>query len=473
MNESAVKIEKIMELIMSLNEDMAKQKKYVEVLEEKNTILNTLTDVNFYMGNSLEIKDMIKNIIDVVLGVLGVTACSISITNGSNSEITEQCIIKDMKIVTPDNTLQIENLIEKNGGEIFVNDLSKNNICNLNRGSFIAVEIHRNITKYGFISLYYDHPDIISEAKLEFFRLLAAQLGVNIENAFLYEKVSIASKTDNLTRLYNRTHLNKIISEGCLENAENIGVVMADIDNFKKVNDTYGHLFGDKVLKFTGDLFNAVAEKYKGTAFRYGGEEIILIFKDTDKANLVNAAEEIRDKFSKKIFLVNDLKVNFTLSLGVSKMIDSSRIIDMFKLINLADDALYVAKKNGKNRYVFLDGNLELYLKSKKDLNQLAGKYKRTKEAFMLVKISVPVDKIYEISEYNKIIEMATKCFRQYDNVFYNSVGEILVILENIIDDELLKNKVSTIKSCKIDKLIYDDDSVNIKKFLKIKRDIE
>lgn len=471
MNESAVKIEKIMELVISLNEDLAAQRIYINGLEEKNTILNTIKDVNYYMGNSLELNEMIKNIIDVVLGVLGVTACSICINKESGWEITEQSILGgNNKIITQELIKEVDETIENNKGEFIATDLGENPVFGLESGTFIAISIKRGKIKYGLIAIYYNTLDTFSDTKLEFFRLMSGQLGVHFENAFLFERVSISSITDGLTGLYNRAHLNEVISTKDFSKSKDLGIIMADLDCFKVVNDKYGHLFGDLVLKAISKLFKEIALKYNATVYRYGGEEFLMIFSKTNEIDICSAAEEIRDRFLKENFNIGEKTDSFTISLGISKMGASSKLIDIFKLINLADDALYVSKNNGKNRYIFLNGNLDLYLKSRHVLEKMVTTYKRHKQQFIIVKISVKLDELYEVAEYNKLMSSVTKFFIEYDMVYYNYVGELLVVSENIIGIEVIKRHLSSLDRYKVESMVYDDEAIDIKEFFKINK---
>ena len=473
MDQSAVKIEKIMDLVISLNEDLATQRTYINGLEEKNTILNTIKDVNYYMGNSLELNEMIRNIIDVVLGVLGVTACSICINKDSGWEITEESILgKDNKIITPELINDVDEAIENSKGEFLVKDLSKNPIFGLKNGAFIAISIKRNKTKYGLIAIYYNAVETFSDTKLEFFRLMSGQLGVHFENAFLFEKVSIFSITDGLTGLYNRAHLNEVVSAENFCESKNLGIIMADLDNFKGVNDNYGHLFGDSVLRYVSKLFKEVALKYKASCFRYGGEEFLMIFYSTNKTDICSAAEEIRNRFSQENFNVGEKTDSFTISLGVSKMDDSSKLTDVFKLINLADDGLYVAKNNGKNKYIFLDGNLDLYLKARHVVAKMVSKYKRYKQQFMIVKISIDIDELCGVNEYNTIMEAVAKSFREYDMVYYNYVGGVLIITENIIGLDVIKKHLGSIEKYKVESMVYNDQTIDIKEFFELDKRI-
>ncbi len=166
------------------------------------------------------------------------------------------------------------------------------------------------------------------------------------------EQVREESLTDALTGISNRKAfdiaLDRVISES--GGADSLFcVLLADIDYFKKFNDTFGHMVGDKVLRFVGaTLRNCV--KGKDMAARYGGEEFALILKNTDSDGACALAEQIRKAISAGNLKNRESGESYgrlTISLGVSQFRPGDRQVD---LIQRADDALYKAKGNGRNR---------------------------------------------------------------------------------------------------------------------------
>ena len=153
------------------------------------------------------------------------------------------------------------------------------------------------------------------------------------------------STIDELTQLYNRDVFEIFIYKLFNESKRTHGVIsyaMFDIDDFKKVNDTYGHQRGDKVLKAVGEIIkNNIREM--DIAVRYGGEELGVIFPRIDENSSVAIAERIR----KKIETAFKKDLHITLSCGIA---DSHGKKDVDELIQAADSALYQAKKKGKNR---------------------------------------------------------------------------------------------------------------------------
>ena len=158
------------------------------------------------------------------------------------------------------------------------------------------------------------------------------------------------SKIETTTGLYNHKTFYDYL-EQIIYQSEHYGfplsLVVIDIDNFKRFNDNYGHSLGDKVIKLLADLIkNSIgADDY---AARYGGEEFAVIFSDKDKTKAFEIAEDIRMQFNK--ITINEMeKEKFSISLGLS---EHTKGLSMQSFFSNADNALYKAKEEGKNRTV-------------------------------------------------------------------------------------------------------------------------
>ncbi len=159
------------------------------------------------------------------------------------------------------------------------------------------------------------------------------------------------SQTDPLTRLCNRRSLTEILEnelDRCRRNATPCSLIMADIDHFKRVNDRYGHQSGDEVLITVADLLREQLRPYD-LAARYGGEEFCLVLPETSPEQAENVAERIRKRVENYNFSGIAADLHLTISLGVASLAgESTKTED--ELIRLADEALYLAKNNGRNR---------------------------------------------------------------------------------------------------------------------------
>lgn len=173
----------------------------------------------------------------------------------------------------------------------------------------------------------------------------------NIQLREYQNRLKVMAHNDSLTNLYNRRYFYKITTQILnlsSRNDEPVSVCMIDIDNFKKINDTYGHQVGDKVIKSLSQELVKITRKSDLVA-RYGGEEFIILFPNTD----IEGAKIITNKICKDVegleLRHEDIDIKFTISIGVSQF-KNDQPIDEF--INNADTALYTAKNSGKNRVV-------------------------------------------------------------------------------------------------------------------------
>ena len=183
-----------------------------------------------------------------------------------------------------------------------------------------------------------------------------AKLYVNISK--LYQKATL----DELTGFYNRNFLMQRVKEEIKKAYRlkyQLALIFIDLDFFKNVNDQYGHQVGDQLLAEFGDLIKGSIREYD-VACRFGGEEFVILLPQTETKNAVELAERLREKIEKRKFCVSYGNLMITASFGVSslppndvKQLDEEQtILLMENLIAWADDALYQAKKNGRNRVI-------------------------------------------------------------------------------------------------------------------------
>jgi len=172
--------------------------------------------------------------------------------------------------------------------------------------------------------------------------------------AVSHQALELLSTTDVLTGLSNRKRVMSILADA-LERYRRYGnifsILMIDIDYFKRVNDQHGHLAGDAVLKQVGEIFSQALRNID-TAARYGGEEFLIILDQSNETEARNTAERIRKEVDRYRFKFEQLDLHCTLSVGVTTVRNSNQTENI--LIREADDALYKAKHDGRNRsYIF------------------------------------------------------------------------------------------------------------------------
>ena len=161
------------------------------------------------------------------------------------------------------------------------------------------------------------------------------------------------AQTDPLTRLCNRRHLYEKLEielNRCFRGTNPIALIMADIDHFKRVNDQFGHQVGDEVLTMVADLLQEELRTYD-LAARYGGEEFCLVLPETDLEAASEVAELIRQRTEELVFNAPMENYKLTISFGVAAY-DGTVEGSIDEIVRVADDALYEAKKLGRNQVV-------------------------------------------------------------------------------------------------------------------------
>ena len=168
------------------------------------------------------------------------------------------------------------------------------------------------------------------------------------------ENVNAIAVRDELTHLYNRRYINERLPVDILSSSFNklpISLILADLDFFKLVNDNYGHLAGDMVLKEFGQTLEDSIRKGIDWAARFGGEEFLICLPGTDEEEAVGIAERIRRTIQDKKFKYDGNKFSITSSFGLYTKTEDLDL-DFKSLIELADKNLYDAKKTGRNKVV-------------------------------------------------------------------------------------------------------------------------
>lgn len=183
--------------------------------------------------------------------------------------------------------------------------------------------------------------------------ILAQEFLIGLRRAVFYQKVSELAITDTLTQVYSRRYFLERFNEELRRSKKNklrLSFLMIDIDNFKRYNDRYGHLVGDAILR---EISKTIRQTVRQIDFigRYGGEEICVVLAETDKEQVNFVAERIRQGIASAVIKVYDEELKATVSIGVSTFPDNAGNIK--DLIEIADQALYLAKETGKNKVCF------------------------------------------------------------------------------------------------------------------------
>lgn len=208
-----------------------------------------------------------------------------------------------------------------------------------------------NEENVGVIVLYSNTTEALNGIENQMIYDFTGQVGIAIQNARLFNQIEEMATIDGLTGAYSRTHFMKLCDAAIEEHGSTnriLSLIMLDIDYFKKINDTYGHLAGDKVLK---KLVSTIKEELNENSIigRYGGEEFLILLKETDLEKALDLAEKLRVKVEgMQVRISNGCCVKITSSIGVVSY--NKNFENISQLIEKADEALYISKENGRNQ---------------------------------------------------------------------------------------------------------------------------
>ena len=226
--------------------------------------------------------------------------------------------------------------------------------------SAIAAPMYLHDQPVGVITL-----DCTREARaftledLDLLKAFADQAALAIHNARLYEREKYLAITDDLTSIYNRRYALQL-AEREIERARRyrrpLAMILADVDHFKRVNDTYGHLVGDAVLHELAQRCQRQLRDFDILG-RYGGEEFLIVLPETAGEDALKVAERLRRTIAETPFNGGDLSIQITLSLGVVAFEQDHP--DLNEWLKQVDAALYQAKEHGRNQAVLWEGTAD------------------------------------------------------------------------------------------------------------------
>lgn len=180
----------------------------------------------------------------------------------------------------------------------------------------------------------------------------SCRINNSIEALENIQEITNQAIRDFLTGLYNRRYFFKEVSKyfnDAIENGESFSIAMVDIDHFKKINDTYGHDTGDKVIVKLADLLRSETSKDDIVA-RFGGEEFCILLKDISSEKAIDSMERIREKVENSVmFSDKDKEIRYTISIGLATTYENT----LDDTVNEADMHLYSAKEGGRNQVVY------------------------------------------------------------------------------------------------------------------------
>ncbi len=318
----------------------------VIMLEKKLNIFTNLLEISKYINQYIKDQNLFPLINDMLIGVFGAKYSTIYIKlDNEYLEATPQIfsyssIEAEKKLILEHHE---EEFIINSNMPIYATQNDEESIF-----SCLGVPIKVNNRLLGFILIQHKEKNYFSKDHATFLSSLGNHVGVAIENNLLYNQIKESAYKDGLTGIFNKRYFFETLGTTPHLIDQNYSIVMVDLDNFKFVNDTYGHPYGDIVLKKVAAIIKN-ATRPNDIVARYGGEEIIIFFYNfTDKTKVSQRVEAIREEIEKTVIQDEHISSSVTASFGVYIKINEAISLD--EVIKKADHNLYVCKRTGKNK---------------------------------------------------------------------------------------------------------------------------
>lgn len=322
-------------------------------LEKNINILSNIVEISNYINSFVSSDNLMATINDMIIGILGVTHSVVYVLEEQDfvikaTSIASNIVYKDKKCVS----------LIKNKREFLLNSKEEIIVCDNNSTkiySVMGVPIRIRDKFIGYIIVMHSIMGFFTEDHRIFLTSIASQIATAIENSTLYSKLQKAAMLDPLIGIYNRKTFFDTVNNDLKENPnESYTIVMADFDNFKKINDTLGHQFGDEVLIQTSNLILGYLDDSDIFA-RYGGEELIIYVPNEGKnrEETYNKIENIRKAINDNVVVHKGISKSITSSFGLGFYPHDGNNLD--DVIKAADKRLYEGKRTGKNKVVYKD----------------------------------------------------------------------------------------------------------------------
>ena len=335
----------------------------LELFEEEAKGLRAILTVAQVVVSSLELDEVLQNILCSAMGIMDMPAGSIALYEEASRILTLHAHEGLSPAFTSRDRWQVKkggltHRILEAGEPLVVEDASEaaffNNPLALDEGIRCLIAVPLQIQKkiVGILYLNDFVPRRFSKGRLQLLSILGSFATMSIDNARLHQRTVHMASTDGLTGLYNHRQFKKMLKEEISRSkryGKPLSLIMLDVDDFKKFNDTYGHPAGDKVLTIVAGILRDLSRE-SDLAFRYGGEEFVVVLPETAIDEALVAAERIRRVIETDSVpdLNGAVKSGVTVSAGVASCPrDGDSAEDLLKTV---DDLLFQAKEQGKNK---------------------------------------------------------------------------------------------------------------------------
>lgn len=341
---------------------MTEQDDRIHALERQIERLSLFHEVGKALAATLDLQKILQTIMEKISDFLQPNTWSLLMVEEQSGELYYEIAfgtgadnLKDVRIKPGEG---VAGWVIVHGEPVLIRDVSndrrfssQNECCYLDAGSILCVPVKGRERVLGVIELVNtSRNECFHEEDIPVLANLADYAAIALENARYVQRIHQLTITDDCTALYNARHLNFVLDAEIYRSIRygyEFSVIFIDLDHFKLVNDTHGHLAGSRLLWHVGNLIKGHLRMID-YAFRYGGDEFVVLLPQTSKHNALTVVRRLRDLLNSTVFLDDEgLNVKVTASFGVASFPADART--RRDLLHLADEAMYLVKNTSRN----------------------------------------------------------------------------------------------------------------------------
>jgi diguanylate cyclase (GGDEF)-like protein len=336
-----------------------------EIVELKRQIerLSLFHEIGKALASTLDLQKILQTVMEKISDLLQPDTWSLLMLDEATQELHFEIAIgagadklKDVRLKLGEG---IAGWVAQTGEPVLVEDVKRDprftsridEVTQIDTRSVVCVPIRGREKVLGVIELVNClGRESFRTEDIPILKSLADYAAIALENARYVQRIHELTITDDCTALYNARHLNFVLDAEIYRSTRygyDFSVIFLDLDHFKQVNDTHGHLVGSKLLWMIGDLIKGHL-RLIDYAFRYGGDEFVVLLPQTTKQNSLMVVRRLKDLLNSKVFFSDEgLNIKVTASFGVASFPADGRT--RRELLRMADEAMYLVKNTTRN----------------------------------------------------------------------------------------------------------------------------